>query len=470
MPQNFIDPDFKDLTYDFPDEECTDNILLDALTEVRNGLVKEVIEAFGSDMGEVNKKRQFITTFKRNLDDEALYGLPKENDDDLVMGMLRYAHALGYDNEHGDGLWGSAVMQMAAWYVSNIHDYSQTKFTPCPLVNRNVRHDCSGFITACLWKYGALANVIYPPASSEYTNGDSLGAQLTLDGFEKIPFSWDTVKPFDIITYNGHIEIYNGIINGKHTSWAWGNNHDIAHGGLPCSTVKKQYTYIWRNKFNGSMADVNDSMFNTMGPIAITSGQTKINAMKLMNDLMSSLSLTKAQAAGIAGVIAAESGINPQSFNKNEKAGTYRSSSANNMGQPYGHKNSPWSYGAGMVQWTFTDRKEKALMGGLGISRAEAIAIIKGAGIESLTLEQQTSMLIYELTTTYRYTLQGIKKCSTASQSAATYYCHAVAGYSSSTQPATQAEINRQNAKYSKVGASSQINKAMAYAEGLMKE
>jgi len=83
---------------------------------------------------------------------------------------------------------------------------------------------------------------------------------------------------------------------------------------------------------------------------------------------MKDLNLTKAQAAGIAGVLTAESGINPSAFNKKEKAGTYTSSSANNKGAKYGEKNSPWSYGAGIGQWTFTDRKEKAIMGGLGVN------------------------------------------------------------------------------------------------------
>ena len=202
------------------------------------------------------------------------------------------------------------------------------------------------------------------------------------------------------------------------------------------------------------------------GPPMISSGQTKTNAAIVMNMLMQDMGLTKEQAAGIAGVMTAESGINPNIWNKGEKNGTYPSSSANNEGAPYGQKKCPWSYGAGICQWTFTQRKESAIMGGLGVSRDEAIRIIKGGGIESLTLQQQVKMLEYELRTTYKYTLTGLKKCTTAEQAAATFYCHAIAGYSTSTNPATQSEVDRMNAKYSHVGANSQINKGMRYAKG----
>ena len=211
-----------------------------------------------------------------------------------------------------------------------------------------------------------------------------------------------------------------------------------------------------------------DNGINSVDAV-ITSAQTKANGDLVISMLMNLLGLTKEQAAGIAGVLAAESGINPHSFNSAEKRGTYKSSGANNEGTPYGTKHSAWSYGAGICQWTFCQRKEKAIMGGLGVSRNDAIRIIMNGGIESLSLDQQVKMLAYELNSTYKSTLQGIRKCKNASQAAATYYCHAIAGYSLSIEPATQAEIAIKNAAYSTVGANSQINKGMAFAEGFMK-
>lgn len=211
----------------------------------------------------------------------------------------------------------------------------------------------------------------------------------------------------------------------------------------------------------------NYGVFGDTAPI-LTSKQSKDNANKVIQALMQELGLTKAQAAGIAGVLTAESGVNPNIFNKGEKNGTYKSSSANNEGKPYGDKHCPWSYGAGICQWTFTQRKETAIAGGLGISKQSAKNIIINGGIESLSLNDQIKMLIYELKTAYKATLQGIKKCNSPEDAAATYYCHAIAGFSSSVNPASKEEINKANAKYAKVGAVSQINKGMGYAKGLM--
>lgn len=226
--------------------------------------------------------------------------------------------------------------------------------------------------------------------------------------------------------------------------------------------------------FGDSMLDGGDFMgtinYDGTATPMISSGQTKENALQVISALMSKLGLTKEQAAGIAGVLTAESGVNPAIYNKGEKNGTYKSSGANNTGAPYGEKHCPWSYGAGICQWTFTQRKEKAIMGGLGVSREEAVNIIKSGGIESLSLDKQINMLAYELEKgDYKNTLAGIKKCSTASQSAATFYCHAVAGYSTSREPASDGEVNKANARYAKVGATSQITKGMRFAEGYIK-
>lgn len=219
-------------------------------------------------------------------------------------------------------------------------------------------------------------------------------------------------------------------------------------------------------EINGGMGPNEFVDFSDAAPIS--NAQTKANGNKVISALMSILGLTREQAAGIAGVMTAESGVNPAIFNKGEKAGIYKSSSANNQGTPYGTKHSPWSYGAGICQWTFCDRKEKAIMGGLGVSKEQAKQIIMTKGIEGLSLDDQIKMLAFELRTTYRATLAGIKKCTSASQAAATFYCHSIAGFSTSTEPASQAEINAMNAKYGGVGAHNQINKGMKFANGYL--
>ena len=241
------------LQYEFERAARTDNTALNELMLARNGLMKEIIETFGEDMGDVKLDRKYVTRFDYEKDPTKPTQLPEKNNDDLILGILRFANAIGLDNFGGDGKWAKAVIEMAGWYVKNVHAYSQPTLTFCPLVNRNVRWDCSGFTTACLWLYGALQDVMWPPTSSSYTNDPQIAKKLMDAGFEKYTFSWDIAKPFDIITFPGHVEIYNGIKDGKHSSWAWGSCHDDAHGGLPCSTAhqKQGYDVIWRNKYNG---------------------------------------------------------------------------------------------------------------------------------------------------------------------------------------------------------------------------
>lgn len=253
MPQ--LDVLDLNLKYSFEDNKRTDNSALNSFTEVRNGLMKEIIESFGYDMEAVNLKRKYQTTFKYNPDTPNQDELPKKNNDDLILGILRFANSMGLDNFSGDGRWARAVIEMAGWYVENVHAYSQPTLTYCPLVGRNVRWDCSGFTTACLWNYGALKDIMWPPSSGAYTSDPVIAQKLMDAGFEKYTFSWDNAQPFDIITFNGHVEIYNGVVDGKHSSWAWGSCHDKAHGGLPCKTahVNHGYDIIWRNKYNGNV-------------------------------------------------------------------------------------------------------------------------------------------------------------------------------------------------------------------------
>lgn len=76
------------------------------------------------------------------------------------------------------------------------------------------------------------------------------------------------------------------------------------------------------------------------GSNAITTAQADANAMEIMKFFVSK-GLTPEQASGFVGCWGAESMCNPHAYNKAEKAGRFKGSSANGAG-----------YGAGLAQWS----------------------------------------------------------------------------------------------------------------------
>ncbi len=175
------------------------------------------------------------------------------------------------------------------------------------------------------------------------------------------------------------------------------------------------------------------------------STNAKDNEKFVIDTLMNRLGLSNYQAAGIAGVIMSESGFNHSIFNKAEKEGKLPSSKANGAG-----------YGAGYLQWSM-GRKNQALK----------LIGKEGSRIEDLSPEDQVEIIIKELEGPYKNTLEGIRKSKTAREAAATMYCHNVAGYSASKNPATQSEIDKINSRYSRFTGPNNlvVDRAMRYAE-----
>ena len=101
------------LQYEFERAARTDNTALNELMLARNGLMKEIIETFGEDMGDVKLDRKYVTRFDYEKDPTKPTQLPEKNNDDLILGILRFANAIGLDNFGGDGKWAKAVIEMA---------------------------------------------------------------------------------------------------------------------------------------------------------------------------------------------------------------------------------------------------------------------------------------------------------------------------------------------------------------------
>ena len=89
-------------------------------------------------------------------------------------------------------------------------------------------------------------------------------------------YSFDVVQPFDIIALNGHVEIFCKKYGNSGLSYAWGNNHNVSRGGLPCWMTKKKYVIIWRRIEEQDKIASETTVFGSVAPIE-TEGNEKEN-------------------------------------------------------------------------------------------------------------------------------------------------------------------------------------------------
>lgn len=181
--------------------------------------------------------------------------------------------------------WGTVVQTVGLWYQKNIHNYNQGQYSTCSIANTGkVRHDCSGFVSACL----RAAGIISP--TSIYRSGDFLmngaaAASLRRAGFYPMTYSYSLLQPFDIIAYNGHVEIYAGKQNGADRSWSWGSCHDGLNGrsGMPAyMAAKTRYVTIWR--VGGTAPPISTLFMNTpFIPSAGYGGAMNFNSVDTAN-------------------------------------------------------------------------------------------------------------------------------------------------------------------------------------------
>ena len=114
--------------------------------------------------------------------------------------------------------WSNVVQTVGKWYEANIHDYNQGGYSKCSIANTgNVRHDCSGYVSACLRAAGIISPTTMYRSGDFLANGSAASA-LKRAGFVPMRYSLANCKPYDIIAYNGHVEIYAGKMNGSDRS------------------------------------------------------------------------------------------------------------------------------------------------------------------------------------------------------------------------------------------------------------
>lgn len=223
----------------------------------------------------------------------------------------------------------------------------------------------------------------------------------------------------------------------------------------------------WRipssNKSEKSYTMANISNYPDNPVIKVTNDNDYRQSMAIRDRLMRELGWKDYMAAALIGCVYGEAGgFRPWMVNVGEKSGSLTSSRACYKGprtssNELSHYDAAYSYGAGIIQFTFWDRKLRAATivakknGGLvhGMTPENFLKAIDGpgrrtcinpsawqkatrvdykGGIENLTLDEQFDVLIGEIKEVNPAINESVKRCQNLQEALAVIYCNYIGG------------------------------------------
>lgn len=122
--------------------------------------------------------------------------------------------------------------------LDDSHGYSNVS-------NRGPDYDCGSMISQTLWVTGILpTDVIYEP-------NDGVQWILSAYGFDIIPYSYENLKPGDILYRYGHTEMYigNNLMAGAHDDYGYTQSGDQTGDEINIKGLTGDWEYIFRYKY-----------------------------------------------------------------------------------------------------------------------------------------------------------------------------------------------------------------------------
>lgn len=240
--------------------------------------------------------------------------------------------------------------------------------------------------------------------------------------------------------------------------------------------------------------------------IKIKNSEELNRGIAIRDRLMRELGWKEYMAAALIGCIYGESGgWKPWAVNVGEKAGTLTNSSACYKGprlKPSDMYDGAYSYGAGLIQWSHWNRKLKAVTivaskndGNVhGMEPSAFLKAIDGigtrncihpyswqksskkvdykGGIENLSLDEQFTIIIGELTTSYSCVNKSMKTTKNLQEALAVVYCDYIGGYSGRVRIPSPADVWNKVKKYMNANSSrttkSHYERRLGYAKNFL--
>jgi len=155
--------------------------------------------------------------------------------------------------------WMTSVKSVKAALAKQKFVYSQTRYSTIKIgtLSESVRHDCSGYVSACLYFFGAFKKN-QMTTSWGFAKDSDIAKQLKAAGFTKMDWpGWSSLKEGDIITQpNAHVEIFSHNLNGKHYVYSNGKTSDCQSAVATPDGGRHRYTVAWRLNGNNSSAKI----------------------------------------------------------------------------------------------------------------------------------------------------------------------------------------------------------------------
>lgn len=245
----------------------------------------------------------------------------------------------------------------------------------------------------------------------------------------------------------------------------------------------------WKITVKNNNENKKNNMLNNIskypdGPVIKISNENDYRQSLVMKEkIMRELGWKDYMAAALIGCVMAEAGgFKPWMVNVGEKSGTLKSSRACYNGpklspEERGHYNGAYSYGAGIIQFTYWDRKLNAVKivaaknGGRvrGMTPEEFLMDIDGpgmrtcpkpsgwqrakkadykGGVENLTLDEQFDVLIGELINRYPAVNASVKMSTNVHEALAVIYCKYIGGIGRRVGIPTPEEVQKKVTAY----------------------